>query len=155
MSQSAGSFQFQVERIHDYEFRVRFDRPGVPDLVIDEPPPLGNDTGPNPARLLAAAVASCLSASLVFCLSRAKIPVRELKTDVSVDLERNEHKRLRVGRVAVRLHPVVDDTSGIAACLETYEDFCMVTQSVRDGLNVEVGVDIQAPAVREGTASLQ
>ena len=144
MPQPAGSFQLQIERVHDYEFRVRFDRPGLPELVVDEPPPLGNEAGPNPARILAAAVGSCLSASLAFCLSRAKIPVHDLTTDVSVDLERNDRKRLRVGRISVLLHPVVDDPDALAVCLETYEDFCVVTQSVREGLDVQVGVDVRA-----------
>jgi organic hydroperoxide reductase OsmC/OhrA len=143
MPQPAGSFQLQIERVHEYEFRVRFDRPGMSDLVIDEPPPLGKDAGPNPARLLAAAVGSCLSASLAFCLSRAKIPLLDLTTDVSVDLERNDHRRLRVGRISVLLHPVVDDPSGLAGCMDTYEDFCVVTQSVREGLDVQVGVDVR------------
>jgi organic hydroperoxide reductase OsmC/OhrA len=133
MPQPAESFQLQIERVHDYEFRVRFDRPGVPDLVTDEPP-----------RLLAAAVGSCLSASLMHCLNRAKIAVRDLTTDVSVDLERNDRNRLRVGRVSVLLHPVVDDPDGLANCLETYEDFCVVTQSVREGLDVQVGVDVRS-----------
>jgi organic hydroperoxide reductase OsmC/OhrA len=146
MSQPAGSFQLQIERVHDYEFRVRFDRPGVPELVIDEPPPLGQEAGPNPARVLAAAVGSCLSASLAFCLNRAKVPLRDLTTDVNVDLERNDHKRLRVGRISVLLHPVVDDPNGLANCMETYEDFCVVTQSVREGLDVQVGIDVRSSA---------
>jgi uncharacterized OsmC-like protein len=154
MPQPAGSFQLQIERVHDYEFRVRFDRPGVADLVVDEPPPLGEEAGPNPARLLAAAVGSCLSASLVFCLNRAKIPVRDLTTDISVDLERNDHNRLRVGRISVLLHPLVDDPNQLAGCLDTYEDFCIVTQSVREGLDVQVGVDVRslAPSSDRGTA---
>jgi uncharacterized OsmC-like protein len=146
MSQSAGSFQLQIERVHDYEFRVHFDRPRVPELVIDEAPPLGGEAGPNPARVLAAAIGSCLSASLVFCLERARVAVRDLKTDVSVELTRNDRKRLRIGRVSVLLHPVVDDPTGVSNCIGTYEDFCVVTQSVREGLDVKVGIDVQAAA---------
>lgn len=146
MSQPAGSFQLQIDRVHDYEFRVRFDKPTLPELVVDEPPPLGKEVGPNPARLLAAAVGSCLSASLVFCLNRAKIPVRDLTTDVSVDLTRNDRKRLRIGHVAVELHLAVDDPTAVSSCLDAYEDFCVVTQSVREGLNVEVGIDLRASA---------
>lgn len=89
-------------------------------------------------------IGSCLSASLVFCLNRAKIPVHDLKTDVSVELTRNDRKRLRIGCVSVLLHPVIDDPNGLANCIETYEDFCVVTQSVREGLNVQVGIDVRA-----------
>ena len=148
MSHPAGSFELRIDRVDDYEFRVRFDRPNVPDLLVDEPPPLGHEAGANPVRLLAAAIGSCLSASLVFCLSRAKVPVHDMTTDVRVDLERNDRNRLRVGRVSCRLHPVVDDPGALASCLSTYEDFCIVTQSVREGLDVQVEVDAHAP-VRE------
>lgn len=146
MPQPAGSFQLRIDRVHDYEFHVRFDKPNLSELVVDEPPPLGKEVGPNPARLLAAAVGSCLSASLAFCLDRAKIPVRDLTADVSVDLTRNERKRLRIGRVGVGLHLVVDDPSAVTSCIDAYEDFCVVTQSVREGLNVEVGIDLRASA---------
>lgn len=34
-----------------YEFSVDFDAALVPDLLTDEPPPLGEGRGPSPARL--------------------------------------------------------------------------------------------------------
>ena len=114
------------------------------DLVIDEPPPLGADRGPNPARVLAAAIGSCLSASLVFCMSRAKIPVTGITSDVNVELVRNDRKRLRIGKVAVELHPEVADAAAIGACLEVFEDFCVVTQSVREGIDIDVRVEPRA-----------
>lgn len=141
MPEPAGSFRLHIERIHDYEMRVRFDHPDLPELTVDEPPPLGEEAGPNPARLLASAIGSCLSASLVFCLSRSRVPVHGLTTDVDVELVRNEKKRLRIGRVSVHLHPVVDDVAAMQRCLAIYEDYCVVTQSVREGLDVDVRVE--------------
>ncbi|HSJ98025.1 MAG TPA: hypothetical protein VLC53_13170, partial [Myxococcota bacterium] len=52
-----------------YRFENRFG-PGMPVLHSDEPPPLGTGTGPSPMQLLAAAVANCLSASLLFALKK-------------------------------------------------------------------------------------
>ncbi len=42
----------------------------MPRLVTDEPAPLGGAAGPNPSRLLGAAVANCLAASLPFAMRK-------------------------------------------------------------------------------------
>lgn len=54
-----------LEHVQGYEFRLTFDWPDLPDLLLNEPAPLGAGA----SRLLAAAVANCLSASLLFCLN--------------------------------------------------------------------------------------
>jgi organic hydroperoxide reductase OsmC/OhrA len=144
MSKPAGSFQMRVEQVDGYQFRVRFDKPEYPELLTDEPPPLGHDRGPNPARVLAASIAGCLSASLLFCLSRAKVPVSAVNSDVKVDLVRNENNRLRIGKVGVRLHPRLGPGAAIEGCLDKFEDFCVVTQSVREGVAIDVSVEPEA-----------
>lgn len=137
----AGEFTLHVEQVKGFEFRVRFDKEQYVELRMDEPTPLGHDTAPNPARILAAAIGDCLSASLVFCLKRRGIVVDGLRSEVHVQLVRNEDKRLRIGRVEVTIHPrepIPDEA--LDACLSTFEDFCVVTQSVRTGIDVSVSV---------------
>lgn len=147
MSDVVSSFALHIEQIDGYQFRVRFDKPQHADLVLDEPPPLGHDAGPNPARILAAAIGDCLSASLTFCLAKAGIQLSGLRSEVNVDIVRNEHKRLRIGKVRVRLLPrTSEDAPALLACLGSFEDFCVVTQSVRQGLPVEVQVEPQPVA---------
>jgi organic hydroperoxide reductase OsmC/OhrA len=55
---------------------------------------------------------------------------------------RNQRGRLRIGGLKVRLAPDVraEDRERIGRCLDLFEDFCIVTQSVREGLKVEVEV---------------
>jgi uncharacterized OsmC-like protein len=137
----AGEFTLHVEQVDAFEFRVRFDKPQYPELHMDEPAPLGRDSAPNPARILAAAIGNCLSASLAFCLKRRGVAIEGLRSDVHVQLVRNAQKRLRVGRVDVAIHPqhaIADDV--FEACLNMFEDFCVVTQSVREGIDVRVEV---------------
>jgi organic hydroperoxide reductase OsmC/OhrA len=129
-----------------YQFLVDFQQEGVPDLLLDEPEPLGEGRGPNAARVLAAAVGNCLSASALFCLRKARVDVRGMRTTAQASLVRTERGRVRVGAIRVQIRPEVAaaDLDRIGRCLALFEDFCVVTQSVRNGL--EVAVEVQ-PAV--------
>lgn len=141
MSAVASTFSLHVEQIDGFEFRVKFDKEQFAPLLLDEPPPLGHDTAPNAARVLAAAIGNCLSASLLFCLQRAKVARPSVSADVDVEIVRNEARRLRVGKVSVTLHTnLAADDPSLASCLSTFEDFCVVTQSVRQGIDVAVKV---------------
>lgn len=146
-SDDARAFAFDAVLADGYRQSVDFGLAGVPPLVVDEPAPLGELAGPNPARVLGAALASCLGASLLFCLRRARIDVRGLHTHVEGEMARNERGRLRIGAVRVRLEPVVpaEDQPRMARCLEVFEDFCVVTASVRPAVRVDVEVVPVAP----------
>jgi uncharacterized OsmC-like protein len=141
-------FALDLELVDGYRQQADFGLPGVAPLTIDEPPPLGELAGPNPARVLGAAVASCLGASLLFCLRRARVDVRGLRTHVTGTMARNERGRLRVGAIRVRLEPVVppEQQAGMARCLAVFEDYCVVTASVRPGVDVHVEVVPVDPA---------
>jgi organic hydroperoxide reductase OsmC/OhrA len=139
-----------------YRFLVDLQQEGVAGLLLDEPEPLGGGRGPNAARVLAAAVGNCLSASALFCLRKARVDVRGMRTTVDASLVRTGRGRLRVGAIGVRIRPTVAaaDLGRIGRCLalfEDYEDYCVVTQSVRDGLDVAVRVE---PAVAPGSAPM-
>lgn len=140
--ETVATFSMRVEQVDGFEFHVKFDKEKYGELAMDEPPPLGKDHAPNPARILAAAVGNCLSASLLFCLQKQGMKITGLTSDVHVELVRNENRRLRIGKVEVHLHPKLPpDHPALTACLANFEDFCVVTQSVRDGLDVRVAVE--------------
>jgi organic hydroperoxide reductase OsmC/OhrA len=142
MSSVASRFSLHVEQLDGFEFRVKFDKDQFAPLLMDEPPPLGRDAAPNAARVLAAAVGNCLSASLVFCLKRANVVTQGVSADVEVEIVRNEARRLRIGKIDVTLHPnLPKDDPALTGCLATFEDFCIVTQSVRQGIQVNVKVE--------------
>ena len=139
----AQSFTLTLEQEEGYEFRVKFDWPGVAQLVLDEPEPLGGKRGPNAARLVAAAVGNCLSASLVFCMQgKFKQKPGPLKAQVTGRLERNERGRYRIAGidVAIALSDEVGAIQHFDRCAEQFEDFCIVTDSVRRGIPVSVTV---------------
>ena len=65
-----------LKQLDGFQFLVKFDKEQFEPLRLDEPPPLGHDTAPNAARILAAAIGNRLSASLVFCLTCFRLSVR-------------------------------------------------------------------------------
>jgi uncharacterized OsmC-like protein len=122
---------------------VDFHQAGISPLLMDEAPPLGEERGPSASRVLAAAVGNCLSASALFCLRKARIPVNGMRTTVEASLARNEQGRLRMAGIRVKIEPHVapEDRERMTRCLGLFEDFCVVTQSVRKGIDVEVEVE--------------
>ena len=135
-------FTIELEQLEGYEFRVKFDLEQAVDLLTDEPPPLGGAKGPNPSRLLAAAAANCLSASLLFCVTKNEPPTGAIKTHATCSLERNQSGKLRVARIDARLmvDGELEQAVRMKRCLDLFEDFCVVTASLREGFPVGVEV---------------
>jgi len=125
-----------------YTFRVSFDGTDLDPLITDEPPPLGEDHGPNPSRLLLTAVANCLSASLLFAMRKFRNTPGPIRTVVTGRAERNAEGRWRIPKawVEINLAEGAGAHEKLERILETFENFCVVTQSVRDGMAVDVTV---------------
>lgn len=125
-----------------FRFEVDFGLPDVPTLVTDATAPLGQGAGPDSEKLLLAAVANCLSASLLFSLRKFKNDAVPMRTTAVAQLVRNEHGRLRVGsiRVEIRLGVPAGGLRQLDRALAQFEDFCVVTQSVRTAIPVGVRI---------------
>ncbi|MDP1686203.1 OsmC family protein [Hydrogenophaga sp.] len=125
----------------DYRFEIRFGE-NIPGLIADEPAPLGKGAGPSPAQLLCASVGNCLSDSLLFALRKFKQTPEPLRCEVTAEVGRNPEGRLRI----LGMHATI--TLGVAAgalehldrALAQFEEFCTVTQSVRQAVPVRVTV---------------
>jgi organic hydroperoxide reductase OsmC/OhrA len=141
----AGRFTINLEQLDNYQFNVKFDLPKAADVLMDEPPPLGERAGPNASRMLAAAAANCLSASLLFCLTKTmdEVPAHALKTEATGILVRDEKKRLRVGglEVTLRIDDQLVDSPRLKRCMDLFEDFCVVSASIRQGVPIRVTVE--------------
>jgi uncharacterized OsmC-like protein len=107
-----------------YQFNVIFDVDYIPDLLLDETKPNGEGSGPNPPRLLAAAVGHCMSSSLIYCLKKARIPILDIETTVTTSLFRNEIGRLRIRSIDVQIILKVnkEDEPRLPRCLTLFVD---------------------------------
>jgi organic hydroperoxide reductase OsmC/OhrA len=148
--QQHGTFDLVLTSGDRYVQAATFPGETFAPLILDEPPPLSGGVGPNPARVLGAAVGGCLAASLLFCLRKAHIDVAGMTTAVRGSLARNERGRLRVNRIEVTLRPVVaaQDHMRVVRCATVFEDYCVVTASVRRAIDVAVRVEPVHPPER-------
>ena len=138
------TYHTRVRLARGYEFVAEF--PDLPaasaPLVLDEPAPLGGGQGPNAAALLGAAIGDCLAASLAFCLRKSRVSMDQLEADVITHVGRNEAGKLRITSIDVELKPEIDpaEAARLQRCEGLFEDFCIVTESVRHGIPVNVSV---------------
>ena len=131
-----------LEQQGPYAFRIDFEGAAFASLISDEPPPLGAGEGPNPSELLLAGIANCLSASLLFALRKYKNAPGPIRAEISASTERNAQGRLRISRakVTIRLAEPAARLERFDRVLAQFEQFCTVTQSVRDGIAVDVEI---------------
>jgi uncharacterized OsmC-like protein len=113
---------------------------GAP-VITDEPDPIGTNAGPSTPSMLAMAVGHCLSASLVETLRHAGIHVKSLDTEAIAVVAPNEDGNPRIKQINVCIRPVLDKESGnIKRCLDVFENYCTVCQSIRPAIPVHVEV---------------
>jgi len=134
-----------------YQFEHHY-APEMAVLLSDEPAPMGTGLGPDPADLLASAVGNCLSASIFFAFRKYKDNPSPLRTEVKATVGRNERNRARVQGLAVDLHlgKPAAELAHLQRVLDTFEDFCTITQSVAPAIPVTLRVLDSTGAVVKG-----
>jgi uncharacterized OsmC-like protein len=139
-----GRMDFEIDlklKEPPFQFEVDFKLPEVDELVVDEPPDIGGEgRGPNASRLLASAIGFCLSASLTFCLRKSRLEVKNIKTKVRGTIRRNKEDYWRIQGIQVEISPSFepDSQNKIERCKEIFERYCIVSESVRKGIPIEV-----------------
>ncbi len=135
-------FRVEVAQERNFAFRVDFGLEGVRELILDEPEPVGGGIGPNASRVLAAAIGNCLCASLLFCLRRSKAEVSGMRATVKGVRARNQEGRWRIREMEVEIAPKVSEEhlKQLERCAEIFEDFCIVSQSIQQGIPINVTV---------------
>lgn len=138
---SEGTREIRLAQQQDYRMAITWD-PQQPPIVGDEGPPLGAGAGPNPAQLLLAAVANCMTDSLLFAMRKFKLDAEPLSARAIGQVGRNPEGRQRVLSIDVDLSlgRLPDDAPKRERALAQFEQFCTVGQSVAQGIPTRVRV---------------
>ena len=137
-----GEATVRLKQIENYQFAIHFNDQLSP-FMADEPPPLGQSLGPSPAQLLVAAVANCLSDSLLFALRKFKQSPEPIETLAKAEIGRNAENRLRVLAIHVHLKLGVpaENLEHLDRVLSQFQDFCTVSSSLHPFIPVHVTVE--------------
>ncbi|MHA1194521.1 MAG: OsmC family protein [Promethearchaeota archaeon] len=116
----------------------------VADCYIDESNVKEIDMlGPNPTKLLGMAILGCLSASFIFCIKKRNLTLNNLKAEGTVIISRNNKGFLRVKKIDVKINTKINYPETLKRaklCKKMFENYCTITQSVRNGINVNVDI---------------
>ena len=84
----------------------------------------------------------CLASGLLYSARKAGLSLGPIHAKIHTQIAPNEHGFQRVVEVEVEIDPNVShaEKEQAARCMESVEDFCIVTQSVREGIDVWVPV---------------
>mgnify|MGYP000712269639 CR=1 FL=1 len=135
------TIRVELTQRHDYRFDIAFGD-DIPVMTSDEPAPLGTGLGPSPVQMLCAAVGNCLSDSLLFAFRKFKQIPEPIQCTVTAEVGRNADNRLRVLMMTAQIRMGVESAAlaQVDHVLAQFEEFCTVTQSVRQGIPVTVEV---------------
>ncbi|MBD3253881.1 MAG: hypothetical protein GF383_02255 [Candidatus Lokiarchaeota archaeon] len=126
-------------------FKCELGEMKVEDCYIDEEHKKEAEMwGPNPSRMLGMAVLGCLSASFIFCLKKRDLSLDDLKADAVVHIGRNKKGFWRVQKIDVDIKCKIDDPEArkrADQCRKMFQNYCLVTEAVREGIDVEVNLD--------------
>ena len=149
-----GHRSIRLEQLRDYKVAITWSD-AHPPIVGDEPPPLGAGEGPGPSQLLLAAVANCMTDSLLFALRKFGLDAEPLSATATGEVGRNAEGRQRVLSIDVRLAlgKLPQDAGKLERVLGQFEQFCTVGQSVAQGIRTRVSVaGPDGALLREGHA---
>lgn len=123
------------------------------DFFIDET--LDNDKelkGPDAAQMLGMAISSCLSASLIFCLNKKDLNPNDLEARAKISFRKIEKGYTRIKEIDIKITPKTEDEETLKRlkqCLREmkpgkmmFEENCIITESVREGIKVNVDIDL-------------
>lgn len=144
-NQECREFQLDLEHVGSYRFVSQASEEGKQhgeQFYSDEPDPVGEASAPATPALLGAAVGHCLSASLLEALRHAHLEVTSLSTRVVSVVRANSQGLPRIDHVDVVIKPVLASFGARARrCEEVFENYCTVSSSVRQGIDIRVRVD--------------
>jgi len=113
------------------------------DFNVDEPASFhGTDLGPSAVEYLLIGIGGCLGTTFIYCLQKNNIELETFEVVVEGELSRTGPKMLlRLVNVDVDMKFTPKEASSdveINRCMKEFTEYCIVTNSIAEGVNVNV-----------------
>ena len=139
------TFTVTLKKTGTMQFTSRFDK-NYPNIIFDEPAEFGGDDQyPNASRILTAAVASCLAASLSLCLNKVKMPVDMMELKAKCTTTHTDEGYIRIKQINVQIHPKwTSDINEMKVnrCIRIFKNYCIATNAITNSVPVKVDVQL-------------
>jgi uncharacterized OsmC-like protein len=121
-------------------FKCDFGQTMMNNLFIDEQHKNPKEKiGPNPSKLLALSVLSCLASSYAFCLQKRDFELSDLEGKAVITSKRNKNGLWRLKKIDIKLIPKIDNPKmrkRATLCKKIFEQFCIISESLREGIEI-------------------
>ncbi len=113
------------------------------DFNVDEPESFhGTNLGPSAVEYLLVGIGGCLGTTFIYCLKKGSIELNECKVLIDGTLSHIGPKnRLKLVNVDVEMKFSAKETASkerINNCIKDFKENCIVTNSLADGMPIEV-----------------
>ena len=108
------------------------------EIPVDEAPEFsGEDTGMMPTELFLCSLASCFCLAMVYAAGRRKIPLKDLKVDVTGE---KDGRKFLFSKCTVNVQSSMA-RSNLEDLVDSAKRYCFITNTIRGSCPIEYGVN--------------
>ncbi|MHC1566624.1 MAG: OsmC family protein [Candidatus Syntropharchaeales archaeon] len=122
--------------IEGMEVEVNFKK--IPPLKIDEPPSFhGKGKGPSPLEVFLSSIGACTAATFAYISRKMGMEMEKINADVR-GIASKEKGVWRIKKIEIRMNVL---GSGVEDCFDEFQKYCAITESVKNGIPVELKLE--------------
>jgi len=109
---------------------------------MDTSPPLGDDSGPSPKKLLLASLAGCTGMDVVSLLKKMRVEITGFDIDIDADLTEEHPKVFSEIRMVYRFHGTALDQAKVEKAVNlSQERYCGVSEMLRKNSPISYSIE--------------
>ncbi len=111
-------------------------------IRIDAHPPLGNNTGPTPKKLLLTSLAGCTGMDVASLLEKMRVPITGMEVDIEADLTDEHPKYYSDIRLKYKIYGKDLDHNKVEKAVKlSQERYCGVSEMLRKSSNLTYTIE--------------